>query len=171
MASENVGVLDEQMILHEAELAKLEGQRVQSLETQAGAVLTVVLAVGVFAASALNRATLDDHRIAVGAAVLFLLVAAGFAVAALGPRAALVGFWTWQGRYAEKERRLDAAETSLTEPLAGIAQSHAILESWRARRAIAIYLAERKALWLTWSLISLLFAFVSAGIAALVIVI
>jgi hypothetical protein len=149
MASENAWVLDEQMIRHEAELAKLEGQRVQSLETQAGAVLTVVLAVGVFAASALNRATLENHRIAVGAAVLFLLVAAGFAVAALGPRAARVSFWTWQRRYAKKERLLAAAETSLTQPLAGIAQSDAILESWRARRAVAIYVAERKALWLT----------------------
>jgi hypothetical protein len=41
----------EQWITHETELARIEEQRLQSLETQATAVLTVVLAIAAFAAS------------------------------------------------------------------------------------------------------------------------
>jgi hypothetical protein len=43
----------------------------------------------------------------------------------------------------------------------------AIAESWRARRAVSEYLAERRALWVTCALTSLLVALVCAGFSAL----
>lgn len=46
----------------------------------------------------------------------------------------------------------------------------AVLENWRARTRVSAWLAEQKARWLSWALVSLLAAFVAAGVAALVIV-
>jgi hypothetical protein len=81
-----------ELIAHEADLAKLEEQRIQNIETQATTVLTVVLALAAFAASALDIQTLNDHTGWIGVVVLLMLAAAGFAVAARWPRALLAGF-------------------------------------------------------------------------------
>jgi hypothetical protein len=103
----------------------------------------------------------------------FLLIAACFAVAALGPRALKVKAWTaLQPSYRCRERVLAAtesvlrAQTNSTGTNTG-AVAAAILANWRARRDISSFLAERKALWLTCALASLLLAFVSAGVTAL----
>jgi hypothetical protein len=45
-----------------------------------------------------------------------------------------------------------------------------VLENWRARTQVSAWLAEQKARGLSWALVSLLAAFVAAGLAALVIV-
>jgi hypothetical protein len=160
----------ERLIIHEAELAKIEEQRIQSLETQAIAVLTVVLAIAAFAASVLDRDTLRSHFLSVGGVAGVMLVAAGFAVAALGPRALKARFWMLQSEYAARERHLAVADATLAGDLRDVSAAQAILESWRARRALSSYLAERKALWLTCSLIALLLTFVLAGVAAMMIV-
>jgi len=93
-----------------SDLAKLEEQRVQGLETQGTAILTVVLAIAAFTASTVDRPMLQDD-------------------------------------------------------------TPAILESWRARRALSAYFAEAKALWVTCSLICLLLTFVSVGVAGLLLVV
>jgi hypothetical protein len=163
-------VATEQLIVHESELAKLEEQRVVSLENQATAIVTVVLAIEAFAASAVDGATLREHRVLIGIVVLLMLCAAGFAIAARGPRAIRARFWTrLLPGYAPLERRVADAE----ERLRGSASPDdcaVILESWRARRALSTYLAESKALWVTCSLICLLFAFITAGVVAVVVV-
>jgi hypothetical protein len=46
----------------------------------------VVLAIAAFAASAVDADTLEDNALLIAIAVLFMLLAAGFAVAARGPR-------------------------------------------------------------------------------------
>lgn len=160
----------EDLIAHEADLAKMETQRLETLETRAGAVLTLVLAIAAFAASALNTATFKHSMVAVGVVALFLLVAAGFAVLALGPRAVMVRFWMKQPGYAKLEKRMTEAEDAISQLRPEAVSPAPLLESWRARRAVSAYLAERKALWLTCSLICLLLAFLSAGVASVLIV-
>jgi hypothetical protein len=154
------------LIAHEGELAKIEETRVANLETAAGAILTVTVAVFAFAASAINASTLTDSKTAIGIVVLFMLLAAGFSVAAHGPRALKARFWTrWMQRYAQLEQQLAAAENTLKASSED--DPTVILDSWRARRAVAAYLAEKKALWVTCALMSLLVAFVCAGVSAL----
>lgn len=165
--------ISEDLVAHESELAKAEEQRIQSVETQAGAVLTVVLAIVAFAASAINKKTFEDHLPLIALVMAFLLIAACFAVAALGPRALKVKAWTaLQRSYRCRERVLAATESVLraqtnSTGTDSAAVAAAILANWRARRDIASFLAERKALWLTCALASLLLAFVSAGVTAL----
>jgi hypothetical protein len=163
----------EDLVAHESELAKVEEQRIQSVETQAGAVLTVILAIVAFAASAINKKTFEDHLPPIALVMAFLLIAACFTVAALGPRALKVKAWTaLQPSYRGKEQTLAATERVLrdqtnstgTDPGAVAA---AMLANWRARRDVSSFLVERKALWLTGALASLLLAFVSTGITAL----
>ena len=48
----------EDLVAHEAELAKAEEQRIQSVETQAGAALTVILAIVAFRPRRSTRAPL-----------------------------------------------------------------------------------------------------------------
>jgi hypothetical protein len=86
--------MPEDLIGHESELAKAEEQRIQSVENQAGALLTVVLAVAAFAASAINKRTFEDNLESIAPVVGLLLIAACFAVAALGPRALNIAWWT-----------------------------------------------------------------------------
>jgi hypothetical protein len=159
------------MITHESDLAKLEEQRVQGLETQGTAILTVVLAIAAFTASTVDRQTLQDNPVLIGVAVFFMLGAAGFAIAARGPRALKARFWTvvkpaygplLEERLAQADNAISHAQTDDTP---------AILESWRARRALSAYFAEAKALWVTCSLICLLLAFVSVGVAGLLLVV
>jgi hypothetical protein len=164
------GVGPAQLVDHEADLAKIEAQRLETLETRAGAVLTLVLAIAAFAASALNGATFKHNMVAVGVVALFLLVAAAFAVLALGPRALLVRFWLMQPGYARVEKRMTEAENVINELPPEMVSAAPLIESWRARRAVSIYLAERKALWVTCSLGCLLLAFLSAAVASVVIV-
>lgn len=165
---EGVRAVSEDLIAHEAELAKAEEQRIQSVETQAGAVLTVVLAIVAFAASAINKKTFEDNLALIALVMAFLLIAACFAVAALGPRALKVKPWTaLQRSYRAKETALEATEDALKAASPDSATAVAILANWRARRDISIFLAERKALWLTCALACLLLAFVSAGVTAL----
>jgi hypothetical protein len=161
----------DELIAHEADLAKLEEQRIQNIETQATTVLTVVLALAAFAASALDIKTLHDHTGWIGVVVLLMLAAAGFAVAARWPRALLAGFWTRVNpAYGRKEERLAKAECKIRSPLPASGDPDSILESWRARREVSNDLAEHKALWLTCSLGCLLGAFLMAGVVALIIV-
>jgi hypothetical protein len=163
-------VATDQLITHESELAKLEEQRVVSLEHQATAIVTVVLAIEAIAASTIDGATLSEHRAPIGIVVVLMLCAAGFAIAARGPRAIRARFWTrLLPLYGPLERRVADAEKRLRGS-ASLDDSAVILESWRARRAFSTYLAEVKALWITCSLICLLFAFITAGIVAVVIV-
>jgi hypothetical protein len=167
--------MSEDLVAHEAELAKAEEQRIQSIETQSGAVLTVVLAIVAFAASAINKKTFEGHLSPIVLVMAFLLIAACFALAALGPRALKVKPWTaLQRSYRGKEQALAKTEHVLQAQTNATgteqAVSAAILANWRARRDIASFLAERKALWLTCALASLLLAFVSTGFTALEIV-
>jgi hypothetical protein len=153
------------------ELAKLEEQRVQAQETQATAVLTVVIAIAAFGASAINGNTLRHHTVSIGVVVLLLLIAVGFAIAARLPRAIRLRLWSRRlPHYASLEQRLTTAEAALRDDLDAGAERGAILESWRARRAVANYLAEAKALWLTCSLACVFVAFIAAGVSALEIV-
>ena len=160
----------DQLIAHESELAKLEEQRVLDLESQGTAILTVVLAIAAFAASAVDGATLKDNPTPIAIAVFLMLCAAGFAIAARGPRATRAKFWTrLLPGYGPLERRVADAEQGISgAPTSDDAA--VILESWRARRALSAYLAESKALWVTCSLICLLLAFIAAGFTALLIV-
>ena len=70
--------------------------------------------------------------------------------------------------YAQLERRLIAAEKRIAGNPSD--EAIAVLESWRARRAVSTHIAEGKALWVSYSLISLLVAFLAAGVASLIIV-
>lgn len=166
----------EDLVAHEAELAKAEEQRIQSVETQAGAALTVILAIVAFATSAINKSTFEDHLAPIAVVLAFLLVAACFAVAALGPRALKVGAWTaLQRSYRAKEHVLAETESAMrvqTDPSGTDpgGPGAAILANWRARRDVSNFLAERKALWLTCALASLLLAFIGTGVTALQIV-
>jgi hypothetical protein len=162
-------VTNDQLITYESERAKLELQRIQALETQATAVLTVALAIAAFAASALDLKTLKNNLLPIGVVAFWMLIAAGFAVAALGPRAVRARFWMLGRRYRELEQKLTAAEDGLdTVPLTGD-QAAAVVNGWRAQRNVSRHLAEAKALWLSCALICLLFAFIASGVAALVI--
>jgi hypothetical protein len=159
---------DDRLIEHESELAKAEEQRIQALETQATAMLTVVLAIVAFAASAINKKTLEENTAGIALVFGFLLVTSAFAVAALGPRALKVLAWTrFQPAYRQREQRLSATEERLRQAEVDIDLSPAILDNWRARRSVSGFLAERKALWLTLALMSLLLGFVSSGIVAI----
>jgi hypothetical protein len=121
-------------------------------------------------ASAVDGATLKDNLVPVGFVAFFMLLAAGFVVAALGPRALKARFWMLLPDYAAKEQELADANAAMVGACPESAEPDLILASWRARRALSSYLAERKALWLTCALICLLLAFISTGVAALVIV-
>lgn len=163
-------MVGDQLITHESELAKLEEQRVVNLESQGTAILTVVLAIAAFAASAVDGATLKDNPAPVAIAVFLTLCSAVFAIAARGPRATRARFWTrLLAEYGPLEERVAAAEQGISGG-ATPDDSAIILESWRARRALSTYLAESKALWVTCSLICLLLAFIAAGFTALIIV-
>ncbi|MEA2232097.1 MAG: hypothetical protein QOD83_1913 [Solirubrobacteraceae bacterium] len=159
----------DQLIAHESELAKLEEQRVQNLDGQATAIVSVVLAIAAFSASAVDTKTIESEPLPVGLVGLFVFLAVGFAVAARGPRATRTRFWTVVDQdYARLERRLAKAE----QHIAGNPSDEAIavLESWRARRAVSSHIAEGKALWVSYSLLCLLVAFIAAGAASLIIV-
>jgi len=154
---------------YEKEVLRIEDERVRATETQATAILTLVVAIAAFGASALDRSTLLNHRPEIAVVAFALLLSAGFALAARGPRALRARFWRrLLPRYDGLERRLEAGEADLTSDLTGAELDRAIVENWRARRSISQYLAERKALWLTLSLVWLLGAFVATGFAALV---
>jgi hypothetical protein len=159
------------LIERERNLLTLEEQRVRSLETQATAILGLVVALAAFGASALDAKTLAQHTAPITVVVVLLIVAASFAVGARGPRAVHARFWhKLLPEYARREERVRRAEAAVqasrsdTRALYG-----AVLESWQARTAVTNYLAENKALWVTCSLFSLLVAFIVAGVATLVI--
>ena len=156
-------------IEYERELAKAEEARIASLENQATAILGLIIAVAAFSVSTIDRTTLEQHRLAIGSVVVALFLAAGFAIAARGPRALSLRFWTAADRrYGILEARLEKAEEMIRTAGTTVG-GEAILESWCARRAVFAYLAERKALWLTCALGSLLASFVAAAVAALII--
>jgi len=120
--------------------------------------------------STLDRQTLQDNPVLIGVAVFFMLGAAGFAIAARGPRALKARFWTVvKPAYGPPEERLAQADNAISHVQTD--DTPAILESWRARRALSAYFAEAKALWVTCSLICLLLAFVSVGVAGLLLVV
>lgn len=155
-----------QAIQYESEVAKLEEDRIAGLESQATAILGLVVAIAAFAASALNTSTLEESWGWIGAVAAAMFLAAGFAIAARGPRALGVRFWeATNAEYAALEERLKRAEEAVGAASLG-AEGAEIVECWRARRAVSSYLAERKALWLTCALLCLLLAFVAAAVAA-----
>ena len=175
-ANDQPGVMSDpgtadRLIGHEQELTKLEEERIQGLENQATAILALVVAIAAFAASVVDKSAIAQHRLVIGAVAFFMFLAAGFATAARGPRALKVEFWgALQKRYGELEKRLRSAEETIASDLSAADAPSAIVESWRARRAVTTYLAERKALWVTCALGCLLLAFAAAALAALVIV-
>ena len=165
------------LIARQQELFKLEEQRVSGVETQATAILTLVVAIAAFGASSLNSGVLADNKVVIGGVAVLLLASAGFAVAARGPRTLKAGFWREIDRdYDELESVLAAREAELEERAVAVQQhspdeiGEAVLRSWHARTAVSTWLADRKGLWLTCALFSLLLAFIAAGIAALVVV-
>ena len=163
------------LISRQQELHKLEEQRISGVETQATAILTLVVAIAAFGASALNSGVLAKNTLEIGAVTLLLLISAGFAVAARGPRSLKVGFWRQlDSEYDRRERELETRERELadaaTGQLSAVPIGKAILASWHARTAVSAWLADRKALWLTCALVCLLLAFVAAGVAALLVV-
>ena len=101
-----------------------------------------------------------------------MLLSAGFAIAARGPR---TGRWkSWERLnpdYGALEEELRGAEEAIWTEHHTLEQVRiAVLENWRARRQVSAWLADQKARWLSWALVTLLAAFVAAGLAALVIV-
>jgi hypothetical protein len=163
------------LISRQQELHKLEEQRISGVETQATAILTLVVAISAFGASALNSGVLAKNTLEIGAVALLLLISAGFAVAARGPRSLKAGFWRQlDPQYDKRERDLETRERELeeaaTQQLAAAPIAKAILATWQARTAVSSWLADRKALWLTCALIFLLLAFIAAGVAALLVV-
>ena len=160
------------LIAREQELLKLEEQRIQSLDTQSTAVLTVVVAIAAFAASAVDGDVLEDHVVVIAAPTLLMLVSVGFAIAARGPRSLKWRIWKrLNPDYGYLEDDLRRAEDAIWREQHTVSQvRRAVLENWRARTQVSAWLAEQKARGLSWALVSLLAAFVAAGLAALVIV-
>jgi hypothetical protein len=160
------------LIARQQELLKLEEQRIQSLDTQSTAVLTVVVAIAAFAASAVDGDVLEDHVAVVAIPTLLMLVSVGFAIAARGPRSLKLRIWKrLNPDYGGLEDDLRRAEDAIWREQHTVSQvRRAVLENWRARTQVSAWLAEQKARWLSWALVSLLAAFVAAGVAALVIV-
>jgi hypothetical protein len=168
LPDEAIGML----IAREQELLKLEEQRIQSLDTQSTAILTVVVAIAAFGASAVDGDVLKDHWVVIAVPTLLMLVSVGFAIAARGPRS--LKWKTWEKLrpgYRDLEAGLRRAEDAIWTEQHTLAQvQYAVLQNWRARTQVSAWLAEEKARWLSWALVSLLAAFAATGGAALVIV-
>lgn len=168
-----VGAAVALLIDRQQELLKLEEQRTTSVESQATAILTLIVAIAAFGAASLSGDALSQHQTAIGVVGFLLVVAAGFAVAARAPRSLHVRFWLLSRQYRELEQALAAQDRGLRELGRRSGPDdvgEAVLGSWEARTAVSTYLADRKGLWLTCALISILLAFLAAGIAALAIV-
>jgi len=165
------------LVARQQELLKIEEQRISGVETQATAILTLVVAIAAFGGSSLNSGVLAKNTLVLGVVAFLLLVSAGFAVAARGPRTLRARFWLRiDPRYAELEEAVAERDAELErcslaiEDLTEYEIGQVVLRSWHARTAVSSWLADAKALWLTYALMSLLLAFIAAGLAALVVV-
>jgi hypothetical protein len=162
----------ELLIERQQELLKLEEQRIRDLDTQSTAILTVVVAIAAFAASALDGDVLRDHVAIIAVPTVLAICSVGFAIAARGPRSRRWEIWERVNpdyhRLEERARETERAIWSQGDKTPELRR--AVLDDWRARTEVAAWLAEQKARWLSWALVGLLAAFIAAGLAALAIV-